>query len=1078
MEVSKQKKDEATVVSGQFKAAHAIGSLKHRRNKTRKRKLTKFERRYSSLGPLLRPEQKRIDYVLVHKVKTVEDYDDEEKKMSQKRKEDLRERFEKALRVEGFSIKEETIDGYVYKKLHCPFKRMCKEAEKVKLEMPLKGGDKPSHLCETNPTERTTFITEFIEKYFETDNEVDYISAPFKMNKIDMFEGYDNPTYFFRPAIRSLLTHHILNNIDVRDRSKQGEKIAEKLEIDGHGNTNLVYAQLQIVEDCVTDFCACCPCYPRDSENPDNIVLSKMGLPYMLLKEVYIDAYILHEDSELSKLMEDPSDDEKKRKADTKEEPEKRDLKVDPRKDLDGPWTTFWKFQPVWKIRNYFGEKIALYFAWAGLLISSLWIPTFFGLACFIYGLTVSIERGEENVEMPANLTAQEEIKWRLGQLYNTVSGSFDNDVTPFFAMLICLWGTFFLELWKRYNARLSYEWDVDQFEQNEPDRPEFFGTKLKIDPVTQQHDWFYSWKRQMLKFCISASALIFMICLVFISVAAVVVYRVIVSVDYCGKISTVSCLILTNILSALLNAVSILILGKIYDWVAWKLTEWENHRTQTQYNDALIIKLFAFSFANTYASCFYIAFFRGRFGGIFGLSDEYNDECEGDSCMSQLSFQVCVLMLAKPLPKFLKDIVLPFIRKLWRTRPDCCRCCDKGCCCCNNKVEDEEKGSKMPDTDTLSMKRSKAFLKKERYKPPLGDFTLGEYTEKVIIYGFLMLFAASFPLAPLIALIILFLDKHIDAKRLLWLNRRPVAFIAQDLGMWFGILQFVNLIGVVSNGFLIAFTSAWGLKYSIQTRLWICIGFEHIVFTLKFILAYLIPDVPKDVRLAIRREKYQVAKKFEEKNKPLDYTELVPAATYDERVKDNSANYGNFPELPLSSDEDKNGGSEPPAPWTSSKNDLSTVEEEAEPNPMSPKSSTKHKEWYEVDTDTELQSPSLTQSHGVASLRAINPEGSMLNQTASQDKLSPIVEKSSKDATKSPGKESQYSPNYLPSSPPPPTPKYHVDSDNLVSDDTDSNAVKIGLDTPTNPYSVVSVADLEHHKMNDHTAGNQETSC
>lgn len=37
-----------------------------------------------------------------------------------------------------------------------------------------------------------------------------------------------------------------------------------------------------------------------------------------------------------------------------------------------------------------------------------------------------------------------------------------------------------------------------------------------------------------------------------------------------------------------------------------------ENHRTQTRYDDALIIKLFAFQFANSYASCFYIAFFRG----------------------------------------------------------------------------------------------------------------------------------------------------------------------------------------------------------------------------------------------------------------------------------------------------------------------------------------------------------------------------------------------------------------------------------------------------------------------------------
>ncbi|KAL4230087.1 hypothetical protein ACF0H5_010472 [Mactra antiquata] len=728
----------------------------------------------------------------------------------------------------------------------------------------------------------------------------------------------------------------------------------------------------QVVESCITDFCGCCPCYPRDTENPDNVVLSKMGLPYMLMKEIYIDAFILHEDSELSKIMETSDDDIKELDADNQ-----LPLIEDPRKKLDETWTKFYKFQPIWKIRNYFGEKIALYFAWAGLLISSLWIPTIFGLCCFFYGLSVSAQRSDDEAEMPANLTAQGELKWRMGQLYNTISGSFDNDVTPYFALVICLWGTIFLEFWKRYNARLAYEWDVDQFEQNEPDRPEFFGTKVKKDPVTQKHEWFYSGRRQFLKFCISASSLIFMICLVFVSLAAVVVYRVIISVDFCGGMSAVSCLITSSVVSALLNATSILILGRIYDVVALKLTEWENHRTQTQFNDALIIKLFAFSFANSYASCFYIAFFRGRFGGIFGLPSEYNDECEGDSCMSQLSFQVFILMLAKPFPKFIKDIILPYIKKLWRTR--CC--CKDGCSCCcgNNKVSDDDKSKLNDDSGASIMNRSKAFIRKERYKPELGDFTLGEYTEKVIVYGFLMLFAASFPLAPFIALVILFVDKHIDAKRLLWLNRRPIAFIAQDLGMWYGILNFVNLIGVVSNGFLIAFTSSWGLRYSIQTRLWICLGFEHIVFALKFLLAYLIPDVPKDVRLAIRREKYQVAKKFEDKGNRTDYySDLVPAATYDDTVKPNSPNYDNFPILNIDDDDDDDdtypGGSKP----------LPTLTEVQEDKVRSPKGS----------------------EYGIRSISGVDPEGSQL--------IEPVVVNSNNEVVKMSASKQPASDNIL----------------------------------------------------------------
>ena len=45
---------------------------------------------------------------------------------------------------------------------------------------------------------------------------------------------------------------------------------------------------------------------------------------------------------------------------------------------------------------------------------------------------------------------------------------------------------------------------------------------------------------------------------------------------------------------------------------------------------------------------------------GILGLGEEYQDTCTDGNCMTMLSFYVCVLMIAKPVPKFIKDLILP----------------------------------------------------------------------------------------------------------------------------------------------------------------------------------------------------------------------------------------------------------------------------------------------------------------------------------------------------------------------------------------------------------------------------------
>lgn len=121
-----------------------------------------------------------------------------------------------------------------------------------------------------------------------------------------------------------------------------------------------------------------------------------LGLPYLLHKKVYKDAFILHDESkgdpsekvqkeEIRAVHGDDVDIEDPDCLETEDEL----LMPDTRQELLDTWGRFCpqKFQPLWKIRNYFGEKIALYFAWVGVWIETLWIPTAFGVAVFLYGL-------------------------------------------------------------------------------------------------------------------------------------------------------------------------------------------------------------------------------------------------------------------------------------------------------------------------------------------------------------------------------------------------------------------------------------------------------------------------------------------------------------------------------------------------------------------------------------------------------------------------------------------------------------------------------------------------------------------
>ena len=97
----------------------------------------------------------------------------------------------------------------------------------------------------------------------------------------------------------------------------------------------------------------------------------------------------------------------------------------------------------------------------------------------------------------------------------------------------------------------------------------------------------------------------------------------------------------------AMVQLLFIMAMGRFYEKLALKLTTWEMHRTQSDFDDNLTFKVFIFQFINFYSSIIYIAFFKGKFVGYPGhykhiVGDLRNEEVNKDILKNFGHKQLC----------------------------------------------------------------------------------------------------------------------------------------------------------------------------------------------------------------------------------------------------------------------------------------------------------------------------------------------------------------------------------------------------------------------------------------------------
>nr|XP_030863044.2 anoctamin-7 [Gorilla gorilla gorilla] len=578
-------------------------------------------------------------------------------------------------------------------------------------------------------------------------------------------------------------------------------------------------------------------------------------------------------------------------------------------------WGKWNKYQPLDHVRRYFGEKVALYFAWLGFYTGWLLPAAVVGTLVFLVGCflvfsdipTQELCGSKDSFEMcPLCLDCP---FWLLSSACALAQAGrlFDHGGTVFFSLFMALWAVLLLEYWKRKSATLAYRWDCSDYEDiEERPRPQFAASAPMTapNPITGEDEPYFPERSRARRMLAGSVVIVVMVAVVVMCLVSIILYRAIMAIVVSRSGNTLLAAWASRIASltgSVVNLVFILILSKIYVSLAHVLTRWEMHRTQTKFEDAFTLKVFIFQFVNFYSSPVYIAFFKGRFVGYPGnyhtLFGVRNEECAAGGCLIELAQELLVIMVGKQVINNMQEVLIPKLKGWWQ------------------KFRLRSKKRKAGASAGASQGPWEADYE---LVPCEGLFD--EYLEMVLQFGFVTIFVAACPLAPLFALLNNWVEIRLDARKFVCEYRRPVAERAQDIGIWFHILAGLTHLAVISNAFLLAFSSdflprayyRWTRAHDLRgflnftlarapssfaaahnrtcryrafrdddghysqtywnllaIRLAFVIVFEHVVFSVGRLLDLLVPDIPESVEIKVKRE-YYLAKQALAENEAL----------------------------------------------------------------------------------------------------------------------------------------------------------------------------------------------------------------
>ena len=349
-----------------------------------------------------------------------------------------------------------------------------------------------------------------------------------------------------------------------------------------------------------------------------------------------------------------------------------------------------------------------------------------------------------------------------FSQLYTRpMTHSWDTPMLLPFACVMSLWTVALGQLWKRLEAARKFEWDTLDFEDQEQMLLEFKRhpdtlRDTHVSAITGEPDEFYFDEGEWLP----PSGRKARIMQTFTVILALNLVATTLYLEVWRATRLLMAVGDTTFGASICGALWALIgrgMDSVFKRVNREMVYRENWRTETEREDAVILRVFCFKIVNLYIGVAFVAFAANRTEKVLG-----EVRCPGWQCMPVVQGIFSTMFIMHTVIRWTEQQAIPYLKRAYEEYT-------------NNvalkKAAKQKASAKLPMEDQLEL--------------PPAEGVMEAYENLVFQLGYIAMFSCIFLLGAPVALAINIIELRSTAQRLLLGCQRPPYMCASDIGSW-----------------------------------------------------------------------------------------------------------------------------------------------------------------------------------------------------------------------------------------------------------------------------------------------------